>query len=42
MLAFDLYVVFIVFFMFILLPCHKSRESMKIGPHPRGHPSSEK
>jgi hypothetical protein len=23
------------------LPRHKSRESVKIGPHPRGHPSSE-
>jgi hypothetical protein len=31
--AFDL---FIVFFMFILIPRHKSHESMKIGPHPRG------
>jgi hypothetical protein len=36
--AFDL---FIMFFMFILIPRHKSRESVKIGPHPRGHPSSE-
>jgi hypothetical protein len=35
--AFDL---FIVFFVFILVPRHKSRESVKIGPHPRGHPSS--
>jgi hypothetical protein len=31
---------FIVFFVFILVPRHKSRESGKIGPHPRGHPSS--
>jgi hypothetical protein len=41
--AFDLCVVFIVFFVFfefILVPRHKSRESVKIGPHPRGHPSS--
>jgi hypothetical protein len=29
--AFDLFIVF------ILVPRHKSRESMKIGPHPRGH-----
>jgi hypothetical protein len=39
--SFDLCVVFIVFFVFILVPCHKSHESMKIGPHPRGHPSSD-
>jgi hypothetical protein len=41
--AFDfcvMFIVFIVFFVFILVPRHKSRESMKIGPHPRGHPSS--
>jgi hypothetical protein len=41
--AFDLCVVFImfvVFFVFILFPYHKSRESVKIGPHPRGHPTS--
>jgi hypothetical protein len=38
--AFDLCVVFIVFFVFILVPRHISRESVKIGPHPRGHPSS--
>jgi hypothetical protein len=36
--AFDL---FIVFFVFILVPHHKSRESGKIRPHPRGHPSSK-
>jgi hypothetical protein len=35
--AFNLCVMFIVF---ILFPHHQSRESMKIGPHPRGHPSS--
>jgi hypothetical protein len=41
--AFDLFIVFIlfiVFFMFILVPRHQSCESVKIGPHPRGHPSS--
>jgi hypothetical protein len=38
--VFDLFIVFIVFFVFILVPRHKSRESVKIGPHPRGHPSS--
>jgi hypothetical protein len=41
--AFDLFIViivFIVFFVFILVPHHKSHESVKIGPHPRGHPSS--
>jgi hypothetical protein len=38
--AFDLFTVFIVFFVFILVPRHKSRESVKIGPHPRGCPSS--
>jgi hypothetical protein len=32
---------FVMFFVFILLHRHKSRESMKIGPHPRGHPSSK-
>jgi hypothetical protein len=31
---------FIVFFVFILLPRHKSRESVKIGPHPWGQPLS--
>jgi hypothetical protein len=40
--AFDLFIVFIVFFVFILVPRHKSRESVKIGPHPRGHPSSRR
>jgi hypothetical protein len=39
--AFDLFIVFIVFFVFILVPRHKSRESVKIGPHPGGHPSSQ-
>jgi hypothetical protein len=39
--AFDLFLVFIVFFVFILISRHKSRESVKIGPHPRGHPSSQ-
>jgi hypothetical protein len=38
--AFDLLIVFIMFFVFILVSRPKSRESMKIGPHPRGHPSS--
>jgi hypothetical protein len=41
--AFDLFIVFIVFFVFfvfILVPRHKPRESVKIGPHPRGCPSS--
>jgi hypothetical protein len=38
--AFVLFIMFIVFFVFILIPRHKSRESVKIGPHPRGHPSS--
>jgi hypothetical protein len=32
--AFDLFIVF------IRVPRHKSHESIKIGPHPRGHPSS--
>jgi hypothetical protein len=32
--------VFIVFFVFIPDSLHQSRESVKIGPHPRGHPSS--
>jgi hypothetical protein len=27
-----------VFFMFILVPCHKSCESVKIGPHPEVTP----
>jgi hypothetical protein len=27
-----------VFFMFILVPRHKSRESVKIGPHPEVTP----
>jgi hypothetical protein len=43
--AFDLcvvFIVFIVFFMFIIVLRHKSRESVKIGPHPRGCPSSQK
>jgi hypothetical protein len=35
-----MFIVFVVFFVFILLPRHKSRESVKIGPHPMGHPSS--
>jgi hypothetical protein len=41
--AFDLCVVFIVFivlFVCILFPRHKSHEYMKIGPHPRGQPLS--
>jgi hypothetical protein len=38
--VFDLFIVFIVFFVFIPVPRHKSRESVKIGPHPRGCPSS--
>jgi hypothetical protein len=38
--AFDLFIVFIVFFVFIPDSLHQSRESMKIGPHPRGCPSS--
>jgi hypothetical protein len=38
--AFDLFIVFIVFSVFILVPRHKSHESVKIRPHPRGHPSS--
>jgi hypothetical protein len=39
--AFDLcviFIVFVVFFMFILFPHHKSRESVRIGPHPGGPP----
>jgi hypothetical protein len=40
-LPFDLCVVFIVFFMFILFPRHKSHESVKIRPHPWGQPLSE-
>jgi hypothetical protein len=39
-MPFDLCVMFIMFFVFILFPCHKSRESVKIGPHPRGQPLS--
>jgi hypothetical protein len=45
--AFDLFIVFVVFFVFIVLfvftlvPRHKSHESVKIGPHPRGCPSSD-
>jgi hypothetical protein len=39
--AFDLFIVFIVFFVFILAIRPKSRESVKIGPHPRGHPTSD-
>jgi hypothetical protein len=35
------FIMFFVFFVFILVPRHKSRESVKIGPHPRGHPSSD-
>jgi hypothetical protein len=35
------FIVFVVFFVFILFPHHKSHESVKIGPHPRGHPSSD-
>jgi hypothetical protein len=31
---------FIVFVVFILFPRHKSCESVKIGPHPSGHPTS--
>jgi hypothetical protein len=38
--AFDLCVVFIVFFVFILFPRHQSRESVKIRPHLRGQPLS--
>jgi ribonuclease HI len=33
--------VFFVFFVFILVPRHKSRESVKIGPLLGGHPTSE-
>jgi hypothetical protein len=43
--AFDLFIVFIVFFMFFMFipdSLHQSRESVKIGPHPRGCPSSKK
>jgi hypothetical protein len=36
-LPFDLCVEYIVF---ILFPRHKSRESVKIGPHPWGQPLS--
>jgi hypothetical protein len=32
------FIVFVVFFMFILFPRHKSRESVKIGPHPWVNP----
>jgi hypothetical protein len=38
--AFDLFIVFIVFFVFIPDSLHQSCESVKIGPHPRGCPSS--
>jgi hypothetical protein len=31
---------FIVFFVYILVPRHKSRESVKIGPYLGGHPTS--
>jgi hypothetical protein len=34
------FIMFIMFFVFVLLPRHKSRESVKIGPHPRGQPLS--
>jgi hypothetical protein len=34
------FIVFMVFFVFILFPRHKSRESMKIEPHPWGQPLS--
>jgi hypothetical protein len=34
------FIMFVVFFVFILFLCHKSREFVKIGPHPRGHPTS--
>jgi hypothetical protein len=43
--AFDLFIVFIVFFVFfVFIPdsLHQSRESVKIGPHPRGCPSSQR
>jgi hypothetical protein len=39
-LPFDLWVEFIVFFVFILFSRHKSLESMKIGPHLWGQPLS--
>jgi hypothetical protein len=35
-----MFIMFVMFFVFILLPCHKYRESMKIGPHPWGQPLS--
>jgi hypothetical protein len=35
-----MFVVFFMFFVFILVPRHKSRESVKIGPHLGGHPTS--
>jgi hypothetical protein len=41
--AFDLFIVFImfiVFFVFIPVSRLKSRESVKIGPHLGGHPTS--
>jgi hypothetical protein len=37
---FSVFIVFIMFFVFILVSRHHSRESVKIGPHPRGHPTS--
>jgi hypothetical protein len=37
-IAFVVFVVFFVFFVFIPVSRLKSRESVKIGPHPRGHP----
>jgi hypothetical protein len=39
--AFDLcvmFIMFVMFFEFIIFPRHKSRESVKIGPHPWGQP----
>jgi hypothetical protein len=35
-----LFIVFIVFFVFIFVSRHKSCESVKIGPHLGGHPTS--
>jgi hypothetical protein len=35
-----MFFMFVVLFVFILVPHHKSRESMKIEPHPWGHPLS--
>jgi hypothetical protein len=34
------FIVFVAFFVFILLPHHKSRESVKIRPHPWVQPLS--